>query len=60
MYCKPWYFGTQDFHAANNSTRIVTAKGGTFVQVRGCQELPALSNNRFSEIRAYEKTLGIG
>jgi branched-chain amino acid transport system substrate-binding protein len=38
----------------------VTPKNGTFVQIRGCQEIPALSNNHFADIRAYEKTLGIG
>lgn len=60
LYCKPWYFGTQGFHAANNSTRIVAPSNGGFEQVRGCQEIPALPNNDFTDIRTYEKTLGIG
>ena len=60
LYCKQWYFGTQGFHAANNSTRIVTPRNGGFEQVRGCQEIPALPNNKFADIRTYEKTLGIG
>jgi ABC-type branched-subunit amino acid transport system substrate-binding protein len=60
LYCKQWYFGTQGFHAANNSTRIVTPSNGGFEQVRGCQEIPALPNNKFADIRTYEKTLGIG
>jgi len=60
LYCKPWYFGPQAFHAANNATRIVTASGGKFKQIRGCQDIPALPNNHFAEIRAYEKTLGTG
>jgi len=60
LYCKPWYFGTQAFHTANNTTRTITPKSGQWVQTQDCSEMPALPNNNFAEIRAFEKQIGLG
>ncbi|WP_217567253.1 ABC transporter substrate-binding protein [Streptomyces sp. GbtcB7] len=60
LYCKPWYFGGQAFHTANNTTRTITPKNGQWTQAQGCSEIPALPNNNFGKIRAYEKQIGLG
>lgn len=59
LYCQPWYFGDQDFHTANNVTRTVTPQDGKFVLVQDCEPIPALPNNNFEAIRAYETEIGI-
>jgi branched-chain amino acid transport system substrate-binding protein len=60
LYCKPWYFGTPAFHTANNTTRTITPQSGQWTQAQDCSEIPALPNNNFAKIRAYEKQIGLG
>jgi branched-chain amino acid transport system substrate-binding protein len=60
LYCTPWYYGDQAFHAANNVTRTVTLRNGAFVLAQGCEPIPALPNNHFAAIRSYAATLNGG
>jgi branched-chain amino acid transport system substrate-binding protein len=60
LYCRPWYFGDQKFHAANNVTRTVTPQKGVYVLAQDCTPIPALPNNNFDAIRQYEQTFNGG
>jgi branched-chain amino acid transport system substrate-binding protein len=57
LYCTPWYFGDQPYHAANNVTRTITPHNGAFVLTQGCKAIPALPDNNFAAIRSYAATL---
>lgn len=60
LLCRPWYYGDQPFHNANNVTRIVTVRDGRFVVARDCTPIPAVPGNNLDEIREYEKRIGLG
>jgi branched-chain amino acid transport system substrate-binding protein len=58
MLCKPWYFGAgQDFHLANNATRMVAIKNGALVPAGGCFDIAATPTNHLDAIRQYEQSL---
>jgi branched-chain amino acid transport system substrate-binding protein len=55
--CKPWYFGDLDAHIPSNTNRTITPKGGTFVEAKGCTQMPAVTP-QMKAVRAYETEHG--
>jgi branched-chain amino acid transport system substrate-binding protein len=60
LLCKPWYFGTGEFHVPNNTDRTIVPQGDTFVQKEDCFEIAALPGNHLAEIRQAEEGMHSG